>query len=260
MAARILASMGRGGVGKTTFMALAARFLRGEKPVLLIDSDPDESLAEAVGVDYGAEGISSVSEVLLDIRKKGAEAAKDADTATEPLWDRIKYRFYREALYEGEGFDLFSLGSKWGQGCYCAPNNALKHIISELSRDYRMVLVDAPAGLEHLNRRVSSTVNDIFEILDTSRKASAHARRALEIAEKVNIRFDHLYFVSNWRCGEGQPDGLPEGEKLSYAGRVDRDEEVEKALAGGQSLFDIREDSPACISVRNILKAAGILG
>ncbi len=254
MSARILASMGRGGVGKTTFMALAARFLRDGQPILLIDADPDESLAEAVGVDYGAEGVCSVSEVLLDIRRK------DVDTATEPLWDRIKYRFYREALYEGEGFDLFSLGSKWGQGCYCAPNDALKNIISELAGSYRMVLVDAPAGLEHLNRRVSSTVHDIFEILDTSRKASAHARRSLQIAEDVKIQFEHLYFVSNWRCGEGPPDGLPEGEKLSYAGRIDRDEEVEKALAGGRSLFDIPEDSPACVSVQNILRAAGILG
>ena len=40
---------GRGGTGKSTFTSMMARYL-GEKdvePILLVDSDPDESLAEA---------------------------------------------------------------------------------------------------------------------------------------------------------------------------------------------------------------------
>ncbi len=243
--------MGRGGVGKTTFMALAARTLRGAEPILLVDADPDESLAEAVGVDYEKEGVRSVSDILFEIVKK------DIDDIPGPLWDRIKYRFHRDALYEGEGFDLFALGSKWGHGCYCAPNDALRHIIGELAKNYSCVLVDAPAGLEHLNRRITSTVTDLFEMLDPSRKAASHARRAFNIAVDVGIKFQHLHFVSNWRCGAGPPDGLPEGGKLSYAGQLVYDAAVDSTLAEGRSLLELDEGSPACASVRDILKTAG---
>jgi CO dehydrogenase maturation factor len=46
---------GRGGTGKSTFTALFSRIL-GEKkiePLLLVDSDPDESLADMMGINLG---------------------------------------------------------------------------------------------------------------------------------------------------------------------------------------------------------------
>lgn len=46
--AKIIVSTGRGGTGKTTFAALAARYL--ESPFLLIDLDPDQNLADMLGV------------------------------------------------------------------------------------------------------------------------------------------------------------------------------------------------------------------
>ena len=38
---------GRGGTGKSTFTSMMARFFgeKGVEPVLMVDSDPDESLA-----------------------------------------------------------------------------------------------------------------------------------------------------------------------------------------------------------------------
>ena len=50
--------MGRGGVGKTSFTALVTKFFIeiGETPLLLVDVDPDQNLAEMVGVDLKEEG------------------------------------------------------------------------------------------------------------------------------------------------------------------------------------------------------------
>jgi CO dehydrogenase maturation factor len=50
---RIIASMGRGGTGKTSFVALVTKYFieTDEKPLLLIDADPDQSLNEMVGVN-----------------------------------------------------------------------------------------------------------------------------------------------------------------------------------------------------------------
>ena len=47
--AKIIVSTGRGGTGKTTFVALAARYL--EPLSLLIDLDPDQNLADMLGIN-----------------------------------------------------------------------------------------------------------------------------------------------------------------------------------------------------------------
>ena len=44
---------GRGGTGKSTFTAIASRYLA--PPMLLIDIDPDQSLAEMLGIDLEEE-------------------------------------------------------------------------------------------------------------------------------------------------------------------------------------------------------------
>ncbi len=41
---------GRGGTGKSTFTTLFAKYVKA-KPLLLIDLDPDGSLAKMLGVD-----------------------------------------------------------------------------------------------------------------------------------------------------------------------------------------------------------------
>ena len=45
------------------------------------------------------------------------------------------------------------------------PNSALKDALESLTKTYKYVIVDSPAGLENLNRRITSNVNDIFDIL-----------------------------------------------------------------------------------------------
>jgi CO dehydrogenase maturation factor len=55
---RKIVSVGRGGSGKTTFVALMTKYLveNGKTPLLLVDVDPDQNLGEMVGVDLVAEG------------------------------------------------------------------------------------------------------------------------------------------------------------------------------------------------------------
>ncbi|RLI36495.1 cobalamin biosynthesis protein, partial [Candidatus Bathyarchaeota archaeon] len=65
---KILASMGRGGVGKTTFIALTAKYLIevGETPLLLVDADPDQSLGDMVGVDLASEGKKTITDLVVE--------------------------------------------------------------------------------------------------------------------------------------------------------------------------------------------------
>ena len=77
---------GRGGTGKSTFTSMMAKYM-GEKniePVLLVDSDPDESLAEMLGLDLESEGKRSIADVLSEI----LETRKMATMSGIPSWWR----------------------------------------------------------------------------------------------------------------------------------------------------------------------------
>ena len=50
--ARLIVVTGRGGSGKTSFAALATKYL--PRPQLLIDADSDQNLAAMLGVDLEA--------------------------------------------------------------------------------------------------------------------------------------------------------------------------------------------------------------
>ncbi len=65
---KTIVTMGRGGTGKTSFVALMAKYLieQGETPLLLVDADPDQNLAEMVGIDLEAAGKQTISELLSD--------------------------------------------------------------------------------------------------------------------------------------------------------------------------------------------------
>ena len=72
-------------------------------------------------------------------------------------------------MYKGEHFNFIAVGTKWIEGCYCLLDVALKGALESLIKNYRYVLVDSPAGLEHLNRRITSKVDDIFDVIDPSK-------------------------------------------------------------------------------------------
>ena len=113
-------SMGRGGTGKTSFVAMATKYLVeiGETPLLLVDADPDQNLSEMVGVDVE----KTISEILSDFMDEGGSLS-----GSSPL-ERLEPRIL-ESLHEGQFFDLLTIGAKWREGCYCLPNDLLKSII-----------------------------------------------------------------------------------------------------------------------------------
>src|SRR5512146_2852367 len=77
--------------------------------------------------------------------------------------------------------------------------NGLKGAMESLTKNYKYILVDSPAGLENLNRRITSEVNDIFDILDHSKKSMDHVKRAYKITKEVDMKFDNFYLVGGYR-------------------------------------------------------------
>ncbi len=248
--AKTIVVTGRGGVGKSTFTALAARCLEGAP--LLIDADPDQSLAQLLGVDLSERGVNTISDALYELQQPGDELG------SMPLAEKVDYLVNVNCLYEASGFDLITLGVKWTRGCYCAPNSVLQSVLPSLAANYRYVLVDSPAGLEHVNRRIVTDVDSIFVLIDPSAKSLRNAERLSEIAETIGVSYRHLYLVGNHRFTRAMESRARELDGAVYLGRMVADERVVAADWEGESLLDLPEDSPAVRSVRDILGGAAV--
>lgn len=251
---KTIVTIGRGGTGKSSFVSLIAKSLveAGQAPLLLVDADPDQNLAEMVGIDLKEAGKHTISELLVStfIQKGGT-------TVGVPPTERIESTIWSSGLYESKSFDFLAVGTKWIEGCYCMPNAALKGALESLTKNYKYVLIDSPAGLEHLNRRITSKVNDIIAILDHSKKSFDNAKRAYRIAKEVDIQFDNFYLVGGYRFPAELGAKAETELKFKYLGKILADEQLDEYVLAGQSLLDLPSDSAAYVSVQKIMKTAG---
>ena len=253
---KTLVTVGRGGTGKSSFTALMAKaFIEtNQSPLLLVDADPDQNLAEMLGIDLKEAGKSTIAELLVStfIEQGGT-------TVGIPPTERIESRIWEKGLYESKSFDFLSVGTKWVEGCYCMPNSALKGALESLTKNYKYILIDSPAGLENLNRRITSTVSDIFDILDHSKKSFDHVKRAVRIVKEVDMKFDNFYLVGGYRFPAELGKQAEADLKFKYLGKIAEDEQLDDYVLNGKSLIDLPKDNQAYLSVKNILKALGYL-
>ncbi len=252
---KTLVTMGRGGTGKTSLVAMMTKYFieKGSTPILLVDVDPDQNLAEMVGVDLEREGVKTIAELVTDtFIKKGGTSVGIAPT------ERIETTIFERGLYEGDAFDLMAVGTKWIEGCYCLPDAALKGALQSLTKNYQYILIDSPAGLEHLNRKITDRVNDIFDVMGPSNKSFENVKRAYRITQEIKIDFDHFYTVGGCLFPKELENAVEEKTGQPYLGKIDFDQQVQESVIAGRSLLDIPSDSPAYLSVKRLMEKAGI--
>jgi CO dehydrogenase maturation factor len=246
---------GRGGTGKSTFTSLLSRYL-GEKriePLLLVDSDPDESLAEMIGIDLASQNKRSIADVLSEILEQRKMATMIGMTPT----DKIEPFLWQESLFEGKGFyDFIGIGTKWIEGCYCLPDRSLGQIMDMWGANYEYVIVDSPAGVEHLNRRITKKVKDVFNILDPSKKSFDNAARSYKIMKEVDIDFENYYLVGGYRFPKRLEKEAVD-QPFKFLGRIEADPDIMEYNIEGKSLLDLPESSPAYLSVKKIFEKVG---
>ena len=247
--------VGRGGTGKTTTVALAARWLcdHGKGPVLLVDADPDQSLAEMVGADLAGAGVRTIAELLEETFISGTGTTMGVAPS-----ERIEGRIWEQGVFEGEGFDLIALGTKWVEGCYCLPDAALKRALGRFARPYAFLLIDSPAGLEHLNRRVADEVDLVIDLVGASKKSFDHVARAKRVADESNVRYSRFVVAGGFQVDPSMEEraiatGLP------YIGRVENDPLVAEFTLDGRSIFELPADNAGLASVGRLLERAGLL-
>jgi len=123
-----------------------------------------------------------------------------------------------QALVEGVGVDLLAMGRGEGPGCYCAVNHILRHYLDKTQGNYRYVILDNEAGMEHLSRHVTQGVDLLLVVSDANPVAIRAAARIDALASELDLKIKTRYLVLNNLRGE-----VPE--------RVE--EEIDRVGAGG---------------------------
>ncbi|HEY42351.1 MAG TPA: hypothetical protein G4O18_10955 [Dehalococcoidia bacterium] len=259
-AGRIIMATGRGGTGKSTFVALLTRYLK--PPLLLLDIDPDQSLGTMLGIDLESARVKTEADREVPVKTLSdlTSDIEDEDAFTElagsPATVKIPWLLRWYTQYQSERFDLISLGPKWTEGDYRSANFLFEFIIPAVGEHYKSIVIDSPAGLEHINRKVVPCINDLFVIVDPSRKSVTHVERIKKITEQVGITYGRLFLVGNYEFDDESEQYLKDtGE--TYLGKMDYDVDLKKFNLTGKSLLDLPEDSPACRSIRQIMSKAG---
>ena len=237
--ATTIAISGKGGSGKTTLAAMIIRSLmeKAGGAVLAVDADPNSCL----GVTMGVEPAGIIAEIREKVVKKPPSNAG---------MDRVRSFEYgiQQAITEGAGFDLLTMGRPEGPGCYCAANNLLRKFLDELSSAYSFVVIDNEAGMEHLSRRTTNNVDILCIAAEATPIGEITARRIYELARKLPISVEKIGVIWN-RSKIGK-----ELDDIETFGSVPYDKTVLDASMQRKSIFDVEENSPAFLAVRKILE------
>ncbi len=237
-----IAVSGKGGSGKTTFAAMIMRSLLQHAPgqaVLAVDADPNSCLGLALGV----QPLGTVADIREDVRAKPPSNAGA---------DRVRSVEYgiQQSITEASGFDLLTMGRPEGPDCYCAVNNMLRRFLDQLSSQYKFVVIDNEAGMEHLSRRTTNNVDQLCIVTEPTSVGEITARRILELSQKLPIAVKNIGVVWN------RTDSDKKLEGIDILGHIPYDKSVLEASMQGKTVFDLNQDNPAFTAASKIARQA----
>jgi CO dehydrogenase maturation factor len=234
--ARTIALAGKGGTGKTTCAALLIRCLveRGETPVLAVDADANANLNEVLGLRVEAT-LGGAREEM----KRGA-----AGGMTKDVFMEMKLQ---QAVVEARGFDLVVMGRPEGPGCYCAANTLLTQSLEKLIGNYRYVVVDNEAGMEHISRLTTKHIDTLLVVSDPTYRGIQAAARIMELTAELGLKIGRRVVIVN-RARPQQTAAIERalGEfRLELLGVIPEDPELQHFDLLGKPTLELPAGSPA---------------
>jgi CO dehydrogenase maturation factor len=244
---RIIAVAGKGGTGKTTVSSLIIRSLikRGETPILAVDADPNSNLAESIGLDIE----DTIGSVLADFLRTRA-AIPQGMTKQSFLELRL-----HQILKEGRDIDMLAMGCPEGPGCYCSVNALLKSYFEDLAQNYKNVVVDNEAGMEHFSRKTANQIDVLIFVSNYTMKGLKTVETISSMIDELGIDVRERYLLISNTPEELNGEFMKRAEelKIPYLGNIVSDSRIEESDISGKPLIELPDDSVAVQSVDSMM-------
>ena len=250
-----IAVAGKGGVGKTTTCGMLIDYLCKKKkgPVLVVDADANSNLNEVLGVEVETS-LGQIREEMAQAELKGS-IPKGMTKA-----DYADFKF-SSALIEDDDFDMLVMGRTQGKGCYCYVNGVLKSQVDKYAKNYRYIVMDNEAGLEHVARGTLPHVDTMLLISDCSRRGIQAVARIAEMVEEMGLNPGQMGLIVN-RAPDGVlDDGVrAEIEKhgLKLFGVLPHSDAVYRCDCDGRPSAKLPESGPVKQALKGIMQSIGL--
>lgn len=238
-----IAVAGKGGTGKTTLSGFLIEYLASQNkgPILAVDADANSNLNEVLGVD--------VETTLGSIREEVAKADITGGTIPAGMSKQEYMDFkFSDALIEMDDYDMLVMGRTQGEGCYCFVNGLLQTQINKFAGNYKYLVVDNEAGMEHISRGVLPKVDIILLVSDASRRGIQAAGRIGHLIKEMDMKVSNVKLIVNKAPNGELSDGLKEEiaiQELDLLGVIPQDQMVYEYDTEGKPTATLPSDSVA---------------
>ncbi|MFD3155767.1 AAA family ATPase [Haloimpatiens sp. FM7330] len=246
-----IAVAGKGGTGKTTLTGMLIDYLikKNKTPILAVDADANANLNEVLGEE--------IEDTLGQIREEVSQKSLSGDAFPAGMTkaDYLKYKL-NSCLTEGNGYDMLVMGRSQGQGCYCYVNGVLKTQIDALAGNYKYIVIDNEAGMEHLSRKVVDNIDVLLLISDCSRRGIQAVGRIKRLVDELNLNVSKICLIVNRAPEMKLNEGINEEIKkqgLDLVGVVPMDPMVYEYDCSGKPLVNLPEESLSKKALKSIL-------
>ena len=252
-----IAVAGKGGVGKTTTCGMLIDLLCSQRktPILVVDADANSNLNEVLGVE--------VETTLGDIREEMARAEMMKNSPIPAGMTKADYAEmkFSSALIEEDDFDMLVMGRTQGKGCYCYVNGVLTSQMNKYYGNYRYMVIDNEAGLEHISRGVLPHVDTLLLISDCSRRGIQAVARIAEMVRDLELKPGQMKLIVN-RAPGGKLNAavLEEIERhgLDLVGVLPQDDTVFEYDCEGKPSAKVPANNPVKVALSSIAAKLGL--
>jgi CO dehydrogenase maturation factor len=179
---------GKGGVGKTTVCAIWAQlFAKSGFDVLVIDADPNTTLASAFGVasEQCPEPLTKMKQLIAERTGTG----KDSVGTYFKMNPKVSDLPEKYSL-DVNGLKLLVLGAitQGGAGCACPEGAFLKSLLTHsILQRQELVLVDLAAGVEFLGRASVRGIDAFISVVEPGGRSIETANNISKMAKDLGI-------------------------------------------------------------------------
>lgn len=242
-----LAIAGKGGAGKTTFSATAARVLaRAGHPVVAIDADTNPNLHLALGVS--SEAVTAVPFPPTSLVSR----AFDGPSLNQPLDDVLD----RHTITAPDGVRLLRMGmpEHADEGCLCSAHAVVSALLGDLdAKQDTVTLIDMEASPEHLSRGTAREANALVLVAEPYFRSLEAVKLQAKLAAETAI--GRVMVVANKCRTDNDFAGISEfcaKYELDLIARIPWGDEVLDADAATTPLLDFAPGSPVVAAIQSV--------